>query len=335
MRLTWILAAACLALLPATSSAQEKDDGTVEIDKKWIEAWKKKWKLTQADVDRMLEDLADSGIAKISASYARDMAADEPKARREAMAALTALAMAGPSDQEGRGAIRLLERFGALKDERAGAPSMFADIVAKLPVGRRRTAAVGAWVRAWCALENFDEARASLASARKSYGDQARLLTSLDESIRVAEARANLKLGKVAPALAGTAVDGTAIDTTAWKGDVVVVWFWARDLKSCVVRLPEMLSLSAQFEGKGVRWLGVAVDNDPAALGQFARDSGVTWPQLCEKGGWSAKPVRAWAVESAPRLWVLDRKGRVRGIDPGGRKKVAELLTTLLAEKPK
>ncbi len=330
IRLIPLLFAGCLIAIAAGPSAgQEPKDEPVKIDQKWLD----KWRAEKIDVDRLLADLAVSGIAKISFAYSRDMVADEPGARRTAMAALAALAMAGPNDQEGRGAIRMLERFGALKEERAAAPELFGDIAAKLPVGRRRTAAIGAWVRAWCALTQFDQARAVLAESRAAYGKQAPLLETLTETIRVAEVRTKLELGGEAPPLSGTALNGSAIDTAAWRGEVVVVWFWERTSKACVVRLQELNGLEAQFRGKGVRWLGVAVDQDPKAVAQFVIDSGVPWPQLSEAGRWSAPPVRAWAVASTPRLWVLDRKGVVRGLDLRGRTAVAALLTKLLAEK--
>jgi peroxiredoxin len=319
----------CSAASAQDGGDEAKQDGQVEIDSKWIDRWKKQ----KIDVDRLLADLAETGIAKISATYARDMVADEPKARQAAMAALTALAMAGPDEQEGRSAVRVLERFGALKEERAGAPELFGDIAAKLPVGTRRTVAVGAWVRAWCALDKFDEAAAALASAREAYGKQAALLERFDETIRVARVRHGLRLGGTAPALTGAEFGGGPVDTAQWRGEVVVVWFWSRDSKRAVVRVPEMNGLAKEFGAKGVRFLGVAVDADAKAATQFAQDSGMEWPQLCEPGGYAAAPVRAWAVESVPRLWVVDRKGVVRAVDLAGRAKVAALLTTLLAEK--
>lgn len=301
----------------------------IDIDKKWLDRWKSQ----KIDVDKLKADLAKDGIAKISADYARDSVADEPRARAAAIAALMMRAMAGTDEQEGRGAIRLLERFGKLAAERERAPERFEDIAAQLPVGNRRTEATRALIDSWCELNKFDTARAALAAAEKAYGKQAPLVAGLKGVIVTREILASLVVGAKAPALAGTATDGTTVDTAAWVGSPVVVWFWSRTSKHCVVRLQEMSALAAKLAERGVRFLGVAVDEDPKALAQFAQDSGLTFPQLCEADGWNAGPVRAWAVDSVPRLWVLDGKGVVRAIDPAGHKALTVVLNQLLEKQ--
>ena len=73
-----------------------------------------------------------------------------------------------------------------------------------------------------------------------------------------------LKVGTKAPAWKLNGLDGKAVQSSDFKGKVVVFNFWATWCPPCVKEIPDFIEVQKEFKEKGVVFIGVSVDR-PAA----------------------------------------------------------------------
>ena len=96
-----------------------------------------------------------------------------------------------------------------------------------------------------------------------------------------------------------------------WKGKVLVVNFWATWCEPCKEEMPRFMKLQADYGGKGLQFLGIAID-EPAKVSAFARDLGLNYPTLV--GGYGAIELSKTfgnRLGALPFTIVLDRSGAV------------------------
>src|SRR5262245_51207528 len=98
---------------------------------------------------------------------------------------------------------------------------------------------------------------------------------------------------------------------TDWRGRVVVVNFWASWCGPCRDESPLLERWHRKLTAGGGLVLGVdTVDASSDAL-SFARKFGLTYPQLHDRDG---KTARRFGVNGYPETVVLDRRGRIAAV---------------------
>lgn len=127
-------------------------------------------------------------------------------------------------------------------------------------------------------------------------------------------ARPHELLGQTAPALAGTALDGTRFDLSAERGRPVVVVFWATWAPQAQTVLRDVQTLAAT-DGPGVRFVGVNRNGaaGEAAVRRTVERSGARYLQVSDQAGELAE---AWNVAYLPLVYVVDADGRVQAVFP-------------------
>ena len=100
--------------------------------------------------------------------------------------------------------------------------------------------------------------------------------------------------GKAAPAAvgqpfeaAGTLVGGAKLDWSAYRGQVVLIAYWATWCQPCVVEIPELKRAYDALHERGFDVLAVSLDEDQAVLGRFVAAHEVPWQVV---GGATAGP---------------------------------------------
>jgi thiol-disulfide isomerase/thioredoxin len=134
-------------------------------------------------------------------------------------------------------------------------------------------------------------------------------------------------LGKPAPPIAGSDVDGDKITLAERKGKVVLIDFWATWCPPCVVAIPRLKALCEKYRGKDFEILGVNVDaihqdvkDKKTALPvvrKFLVEQGVPWANVLEGAG-EDDTVKAFGVEDIPATFLVDRTGKVIAFDLSG-----------------
>ena len=75
-------------------------------------------------------------------------------------------------------------------------------------------------------------------------------------------------------------VDGKTVNLADYKGKVVMMNFFATWCGPCKFETPMFVQLQEQYRSKGVAFLGVQIDDDPALLKPFKDEYKVNYPLL-------------------------------------------------------
>ncbi len=114
--------------------------------------------------------------------------------------------------------------------------------------------------------------------------------------------------GDLAPALAGTSLEGHTVSLAAMRGSVVVVVFWASWCTPCQAEQPGIDALATEEAAGGVRFLGVSVDVDNSAAKAYLTKYAVPYDSLIDA---SQTIVVSYDVAGPPTTFVVDAAGRV------------------------
>ena len=125
------------------------------------------------------------------------------------------------------------------------------------------------------------------------------------------EAPGNGQVGTRAPAFAAPTVAGDTVRLAQLSGDVVLLNVWATWCIPCRVEIPELQALHQELSGRGLRVVGVSVDegNSDAQVTDFATHFGMTYTILRDP---EERVTQAFAVPGVPASFLIDRKGVVR-----------------------
>lgn len=128
--------------------------------------------------------------------------------------------------------------------------------------------------------------------------------------LRRARAESPLIPGELAPAFRLQAADGSWVALEDLRGKLVLLNFWATWCAPCRREIPDLIKISQEFEPRGVRILGVSVDESGwRAVRPFVAQYRIRYPVLLADR--AAKRRYRPGLETLPYTLLLDREGRV------------------------
>ena len=135
-------------------------------------------------------------------------------------------------------------------------------------------------------------------------------------------------IGKPAPPIAGTDVDGHPVSLADLKGKVVLIDFWATWCPPCVASIPSLNALAQKYHDKGFVILGVNVDamhedvqeakKVLPLVRRFLVEHRVTWTNLLSGQG-NGDFAPAYRVEQIPANFLVGRDGLILAVEQNGR----------------
>lgn len=113
----------------------------------------------------------------------------------------------------------------------------------------------------------------------------------------------------------GTTLDGKTVSSQTLKGKVVLIDFWATWCGPCVAEMPRLKELYEKHHGKGFEIVGVSLDDEPDAVGEFVKESALPWPQIYsadkKEREFDHPLVKRYGIQAIPTMFLIDAAGNV------------------------
>lgn len=126
------------------------------------------------------------------------------------------------------------------------------------------------------------------------------------------------------------AVDGTDVDSTKFRGKVVLIDFWATWCVPCRAEIPNLVATYNELHKDGFEIIGISLDSDKERLVNVTKEAGLTWPQYFDGKGWENGISSRYGIRSIPTSWLMDKKGIVRFRDLQGETLAAQIKRLLV-----
>ena len=114
--------------------------------------------------------------------------------------------------------------------------------------------------------------------------------------------------GKTAEEIPLTLADGQSTRLSNYRGQVVVLNFWATWCPPCVEETPALEQLQRRIAARNGVVLGVSVDDDEAAYRKFLQEHGINFPTARDS---SKKSALDYGTVMYPETYIIDRKGKI------------------------
>ena len=125
----------------------------------------------------------------------------------------------------------------------------------------------------------------------------------------LAPANAAPEIGKAAPELVVTALNGEVFDLAKLKGKVVLVSYWATWCAPCKKDMPKLDAFYRRYHGRDLEIIGISVDR-AADLPKVRKVvASLSYPVALLK---DATDNGFGAPDGVPITWIIDADGKVR-----------------------
>ena len=136
-----------------------------------------------------------------------------------------------------------------------------------------------------------------------------------------------------APAFTLTALSGQQGALSQYKGQVVMVNFWATWCGPCQQEMPLLDQMYKKYKPAGFTLIGVNVDKEAPAVKELLARKPVSFPVLLDPANQVSK---AYHVDEMPSSVIIDRKGEIRyihrGYRPGDENEYQDRIRQLIRE---
>jgi peroxiredoxin len=111
-------------------------------------------------------------------------------------------------------------------------------------------------------------------------------------------------------------IDGNRYRLSDYRGQVVIINFWATWCPPCRAEMPSMQRAWEQLEKEGILMLGINVGEDEDTIFQFTANYPVEFPLLMDL---DSRVINQWPVRGLPTTFVVSPEGKITYRAIGGR----------------
>ena len=115
--------------------------------------------------------------------------------------------------------------------------------------------------------------------------------------------------GGATPPLVLKDLSGRTHNLKDYRGQVVLINFWATWCPPCRAEMPSMQRLKAKMAGKPFVILAVDMGESEDVVKSYIREIKTDFTVLLDKDG---RALKAWKVFAFPTSYVVDAKGKIR-----------------------
>ena len=155
--------------------------------------------------------------------------------------------------------------------------------------------------------------------------------TSYAASIqKTIDAKKITAIGKIAPDFEQPDTSGKMIKLSDFKGQYVLLDFWASWCGPCREENPNVVKAYQKFHGKGFTILSVSLDQ-PGKKANWLNaihHDGLTWTQVSDLQFWNNAVAVLYGIKAIPQNFLIDKDGKIIAVNIKGddlNKKLTEL----------
>ena len=133
-------------------------------------------------------------------------------------------------------------------------------------------------------------------------------------------------IGKPAPDFQVTGLNGEALSLEQYRGQVVLLDFWATWCGPCIVEMPKLKKTYQTYKDQEFQIIGISLDRSKEPLEAYIEKEGIAWDNYWDED----RSLRMlYGVQAIPTAFLIDGEGVIRKASLGGfdvETAVAELL---------
>lgn len=115
---------------------------------------------------------------------------------------------------------------------------------------------------------------------------------------------------KTAPEVSFTTLEGKVLAPGDYKGEVMLVNFWATSCTTCVKEMPKLVDTYNKYQPQGFKTIAVAMHYDrPDYVVHFAKTRALPFDVALDPEGKIAQAYNS--VKITPTTYLLNRKGEI------------------------
>jgi peroxiredoxin len=127
-------------------------------------------------------------------------------------------------------------------------------------------------------------------------------------------ASSTLRVGETAPDFALKDAAGANIRLSAYKGNVVLLNFWATWCEGCKIEIPWLVQFERKYGSKGLTVVGASMDDGGwKAVKPFIAEHGLNYSIVIG----NEALARSYGLSAMPMTILIDRKGRIAAMSVG------------------
>lgn len=142
-------------------------------------------------------------------------------------------------------------------------------------------------------------------------------------------ARKSTAIGKIAPDFSQPDTLGNMVKLSDFRGKYVLIDFWGSWCVPCRAENPNVVKAFNKYRDKGLTILGVALETKKDAWLNAIHKDELVWTHVSDLKSWNNEAAALYGIKAVPANLLIDREGKIIGIDLRGtdlQNKLSELL---------
>jgi len=131
--------------------------------------------------------------------------------------------------------------------------------------------------------------------------------------------RADFEIGSEFPDFQATELlSGEPFKLSEFRGNVVIVDFWATWCGPCLIELPNVKRVFEAHREKGLQIISISLDRSVDRCREFVQKQGMDWYHVADGKWWQAELAVRFGIRSIPAMFVIGKDGKVVASRPRG-----------------